>query len=159
MAHEDRLIDYLSKEIETQSNNLMAFRERINFAVFVGPFVLLGATLYGKGLPHVHWSGFTRRAWIGLVLSSLFVILSYLTLGSVCCLIEIHIWNQCNKWRKRIAEISSGLTRGFTPEELEFKEKLRLAYKWVYLAMLVAFVSAMTVVLILWSNTPVTPGS
>jgi hypothetical protein len=157
MAHEDKLIDYLSKEIETQSNNLMAFRERINFAVFIGPFVLLGATLYGKGLPHVNWGGVTRKAWIGLVLSSLGVILSYLTLGSVCCLIEIHIWRQCNKWRERIAEISSGLIRGFTPKELEFKEKLKMAYVWVYLAMLIAFGSAMTLVLILWSNTPVAP--
>jgi len=54
MAHEEKLIDYLSKEIETQTNSLMAFRERVNFAVFIGPFVLLGATLYGKGIPRIN---------------------------------------------------------------------------------------------------------
>lgn len=154
MAHEDKLIEYLSKEIETQSNNLMTFRERINFAVFIGPFVLLGATLYGKGLPHVNWQGIPRGNWIVIVVSSLGVILSYLTLGSVCCLIEIHIWNQCNRWRERIAEISSGLVWGFTPEKLEFKHRLKVAYRWVYLAMIVAFVSAMVLVLVLWANTP-----
>jgi len=149
MAHEDKLIDYLSKEIETQTNNLMAFRERINFAVFIGPFVLLGATLYGKGLPHVNWGAVTRTAWVALVLSSLGVILSYLTMGSVCCLIERHIWKQCNKWRERIAQISSGDNKGLTPQDLEFEEHLKRGYVWVYLAMSVAFVSAITLALIL----------
>jgi len=30
MAHEAELIEYLSKEIETHTNNLMTFRARIN---------------------------------------------------------------------------------------------------------------------------------
>src|SRR5690349_24087169 len=105
MAHEEKLIEYLSKEIETQTNNLMSFRERINFAVFIGPFVLLGATLYGKGLSHVNWAGMSLVAWIVLAISFVGVILSYLTMGVACSLIEVHIWQQCNKWRERIAEI------------------------------------------------------
>jgi hypothetical protein len=149
MAQEPKLVDYLSKEIETQTKNLMTFRERINFAVFIGPFVLLGATLYGKGIPHINWGGVTSKAWIGLILSFLGVILSYLTMGIACSLIEVHIWDQCNKWRARIAEISSGHDRGFTPKQLEFHQRLRRGYLWVYGAMIVAFGSAITLVLIL----------
>ncbi len=153
MAQEDKLIDYLSKEIETQTNNLMAFRERINFAVFLGPFVLLGATLYGRGFPTVHWSQVTVKAWFGIALSFLGVILSYLTMGIVCSLIEVHIWDQCNKWRERIAEISSGHNTGFTPKQLNFDHDLKRGYRWVYLAMVIAFGSAITLVLILQAYT------
>jgi hypothetical protein len=45
MTHEDALIDHLSREIETHTKNMMTFRARINFAVFVGPFVLLGSIM------------------------------------------------------------------------------------------------------------------
>jgi hypothetical protein len=149
MALEEKLIEYLSKEIETHTNSLMTFRERINFAVFIGPFVLLGATLYGKGLPHVRWGEVTRYAWIGMVLSFLGVILSYIAMGIACSLIEEHIWGHCNKWRARIAEISRGHNQGFTLEDLCFKERLRRGYLWVYLTMSVAFASAIALVLIL----------
>jgi len=153
MAHEDKLIDYLSKEIETQTNNLMAFRERINFAVFIGPFVLLGATLYGKGIPHVRWAEVTRKVWIGIGLSFVGVVLSYLTMGIACSLIEVHIWKQCNKWRERIAEISCGHNKGFTLEQLAFEHRIKRGYLWVYLAMVIAFGSAITLVLTLQAYT------
>lgn len=150
MANEDKLIDYLSKEIETQSKNLMAFRERINFAVFIGPFVLLGALLYGRGIiPRINWVGLTRAAWIGFVLGLLFAILSYLTLGIACSRIEKHMWDQCNIWRKRIAEISSGHQQAFTFEDLQFEEALVIGYVLVYSAMVIEFGSAIAVVLIL----------
>jgi len=153
MAQEDKLIDYLSKEIETQTNNLMAFRERINFAVFVGPFVLLGATLYGKGLPNVHWSEITFKAGVGIALSFVALILSYLAMGKACSLIEVHIWNQCNNWRERIAEISSGHNTGFTLDQLKFEHRIERGYLWVYFTMVIAFGSAIILVLILQAYT------
>jgi len=152
MEHEEKLIDYLSKEIETQTNNLMAFRERINFAVFIGPFVLLGATLYGKGIPRLHLSALDLTARVELVLTFVGVILSYLTMGIACSLIEVHIWEQCNKWRARIAEISCGRETGCTLEELEFKERLKRGYRTVYGAMIVAFGCAIALVLILQAH-------
>jgi hypothetical protein len=153
MAHEEKLIEYLSKEIETQTNNLMTFRERINFAVFIGPFVLLGATLYGKGIPHIHWGELTFKAGIGLALSFVGVILSYLTMGVACSLIEVHIWKQCNVWRSLIAEISQGHTTGLTADQLKFEERLQRGYRWVYSAMIIAFGSAISLVLILQAYT------
>jgi hypothetical protein len=153
MAHEKKVIEYLSKEIETQTNNLMTFRERINFAVFIGPFVLLGATLYGKGIPRIHFGDLSPTAGVGLVLSFIGVILSYLTMGIACSLIERHIWEQCNRWRALIAEISRGHDTGFTLKELEFEQGIKRGYLVVYSAMIVAFGCAITLALILQANT------
>lgn len=152
MAHEEKVIEYLTREIETQTANLMTFRQRINFAVFIGPFVLLGATLYGKGIPRVHLGAMNRLALALLVISFVGIILSYLTMGIACAYIERHMWNQCNKWRDRIAQISRGHNTGFTLKELNFHEYLKYGYLWVYGAMIVAFVCATTLVLILQAH-------
>lgn len=155
MAQEEKMIDYLSKEIETQSKNLMTFRERINFALFVGPFLLLGAALYGgKDLPRINWGTLPLTVWIILVLCSLGVILSYLTMGIACSLVEVHMWKQCNVWRGLISQISRGNKNGFTLGELGFEERVRRGYHWVYGAMITAFVSAITLILTLQAHVP-----
>jgi hypothetical protein len=135
MAHEDKLIDYLSKEIETQTNNLMTFRARINLAVFVGPFVLMGSLVIRNDIPRgIHlWS-------VKTLLPATVLALIYLTLGWVCGSIEIQIWKKCNEWRKLIAELSSGDTRTVSADQLEFPHRLRMAYLVVYSAMILAFV-------------------
>jgi len=135
MAQEDKLIDYLSKEIETQTNNLMTFRARINLAVFVGPFVLMGSLVFRNDIPRgIHlWS-------LKTLIPATVLALIYLTLGWVCCSIETQIWRQCNIWRKLIAEFSSG-NGSVKPDRLEFGyPKLRLAYLIVYSTMILAFV-------------------
>lgn len=149
MLNEDKLIDYLTKEIETQSKNLMAFRERINFAVFVGPFVLLGAMLYGGIIPRINFGGLTGNAKIGLAVCLFFALLCYLFMGIACLQIEKHMWDQCNIWRERIAEICSGRNEPFTIKDLGFKEHLTRGYLLVYLVLIIAFASAISVVLIL----------
>jgi len=148
MEYGEKLIDYLSKEIETQSKNLMAFRERINFTVFVGPFVLLGAMLYG-GILRLNWGGLPLSAKLGFGSSLLLALLSYLTMGIACSKIEKHMWDQCNIWRARIADISSGSKKAFTLDDLRFEERLNRGYLLVYIAMVIAFVSAIALVLIL----------
>src|SRR5881227_2227157 len=112
MAHEAELIDYLSKEIETQTNNLMTFRARINLAVFVGPFVLMGSLVFRNDIPRgIHlWSAKT-------LIPATLLALIYLTMGWVCCSIETQIWRQCNIWRKLIAELSSSETSKVTPDQ------------------------------------------
>ena len=136
MKYEDKLIDYLSKEIETHTNNLMTFRARINLAVFVGPFLLMGSLVFRTDIPRgIHlWSA--RTLIPAIVLGFI-----YLTLGWVCCSIELQIWRQCEEWRTLIADLSSGYVLNVTPHQLHFKtNKLRLAYMVVYSAMILAFV-------------------
>src|SRR5712692_5849524 len=134
MAQEDKLIDYLSKEIETQTNNLMTFRARINLAVFVGPFVLMGSLVFRNDIPRgIHlWS-------IKTLIPATVLALIYITLGWVCCSIETQIWRKCNIWRKLIAELSSGIRSSVTADQLDFGHpKLRRAYLVVYSAMILA---------------------
>jgi hypothetical protein len=135
MAQEDKLIDYLSKEIETQTNNLMTFRARINLAVFVGPFVLMASLVFRNDIPRgIHlWSAKT-------LIPATVLALIYLTLGWVCCSIEIQIWKQCNVWRRLIAELGSGNLKTVSGDKLLFTHKLRMAYLVVYSAMILAFV-------------------
>ena len=151
---DDKMIEYLSKEIETHTNSLMTFRERINFAVFIGPFALLGATLYATGFLHVNWDGITPKGWFGICFSLVAVSLCYLAMGVACYRIEAHIWDQCNKWRERIAEISRGDRQGFARGELEFEHYLRMGYLFVYIVMILASGSAILLVLILAAHTP-----
>ena len=135
MAQEDKLIDYLSKEIETHTNNLMTFRARINLSVFIGPFALVAALLFRNDIPRGInlWSAKTLIA--GTLLA-----LIYLTLGWVCCSIEAQIWRKCNEWRQLIAGLSSGNITSVKPSELRIKDnKLRRAYLVVYSLMIVAF--------------------
>ena len=135
MAQEDKLIDYLSKEIETHTNNLMTFRARINLSVFIGPFALVAALLFRNDIPRGInlWSAKTLIA--GTLLA-----LIYLTLGWVCCSIEVQIWRKCNEWRQLIAGLSSGNITSVKPSELRIKDnKLRRAYLVVYSLMIVAF--------------------
>jgi uncharacterized membrane protein len=55
------VVQHLSKEIETITNNMMAFRTRIGFGLLVGPFLLLGSLIVAaKGQPiatNLKWYG------------------------------------------------------------------------------------------------------
>jgi hypothetical protein len=141
MPHEDKLIEYLSKEIEIQSSNIMTFRTRANLPVFLGPFVLLGSVVASKGVP----SGITVNGWTYFYFAGL--ALSYVAMGVSAAGIESQIWNQCNKWRGLIANATSQSPVGVTKEDLKFDNKLNRGYLVVYLAMLGAFVFALLIVL------------
>lgn len=45
MSCNEKMIEYLSKEIETLTTNIMLFRSRIAFSIWVGPYVLLGSII------------------------------------------------------------------------------------------------------------------
>ena len=140
MQLEDKLIEHLSKEIETQTNNLMTFRTRVSFAALIGPFFLLGSLIVAaRRLPKAN------NQWLiagGLLL----MILSYLTLGWAASSIERHAWRQCNIWRGFIAEIFCDNRKNITAEKLKFNEKLRLGYLVSYGAMALAFGSALLII-------------
>lgn len=134
MTYDDKLIEHLSKKIETLTNNLMIFRTRCNFAVFVGPFVLLGSVLIAtKGNLH----GLSIDLWI--IVSSVGLVLSYATMGIACSSIEAHMWKQCNQWRRLIALITSGESAKIGEQELEFRQRILKGYLITYAAMIVAF--------------------
>jgi hypothetical protein len=141
MKYEDKLIEHLSREIETLTNNIMTFRAHVNFAVFVGPFVLLGSLIVGaKGIPRgINVDGRTFAAFLALFSS-------YILMACVCAAIERQMWKRCNILRGTIRKIVSNESDKVTAAELNFPEAVRLGYTLVYVAMIVAFGSAAWIV-------------
>jgi hypothetical protein len=137
MSFEKELIEYLSKEIETHTNNLMTFRSRISFAGLFGPFLLLGSVLVAtKHIPG-QVAPVSGNKWI---VAGSGLVLSYVALAWAGAAVEKHVWRQCNVWRGLIAQLSQGERVSLTENELKFKERLRLGYVFCFVAMSLAFV-------------------
>jgi hypothetical protein len=118
------LLQHLSKEIETTSNNMMVFRTRIGFGLLVGPFLLLGSLIVGaKGQPvatHLRWYA---------VPAIVVVFGCYLVIAYIASEIEAHALEQCNRWR----EIIGGLCKK-PPMEIDstkLKSKLLWRVEWL----------------------------
>jgi hypothetical protein len=141
MLYEDKVIEHLSDEIKTHTRNMMLFRARINFAVFVGPFVLLGSLMVGaKGVPRS-----ISMDWL-TILAVIILAMSYILMASMCAAIERQMWRRCNIWRRVITKIILKRSDEITDDELLFPERVRTGYAMVYIAMIVAFVCAARIV-------------
>jgi hypothetical protein len=138
---DEKLIEYLSKEIETHTNSMVAFRARGHFSLFVGPFAILGALLVTDRAFVLPATADLSAIWplIGLVAG-------YMGLGWMSFAIEEHVWNQCNRWRSLIADVRAGGAEAVTFDKLVFRHRLPRAYALSWLAMFFAFVSSLLVV-------------
>ena len=132
---------YLSKEIETTSNNAMVFRSRIAFAVFFGPFLILGSFVVAtKGLPLS--LNLDRWAWLFLVIGcGCFVTLAY-----ICSRVEKEAWRQCNKWRELIARLHDKPSPQINEENQWEERGLKLIYIAAYCLLLVTFICAIIII-------------
>ncbi len=141
------VIEYLSKEIETTTTNMMLFRSKIAFAVFLGPFLLLLAVVAN-----------TKGANISLKLGtvSTFIIagiwgLCFLVLGYMNARIERQAWLQCNKWRQLIAEIHNDPSASIEVADLqdnlyENKWRSKGAYVLAYAVLLTSFTMSIMII-------------
>lgn len=113
------VIQHLSKEIETTNNNMMAFRTRIGFGMFVGPFVLLGSFIVAaKGQP-VSFT-LTSRGKVALVVD----VVCFLGIAYIASQIEAQSLKQCDRWRTLIADLSR------TPPPEMDRAKLTVHLNW-----------------------------
>ena len=137
MAWESEIIKHLTKEIETQINNMMLFRSRVSLSIYLGPFFILGSYVVAKDGNLVR-PDLTCFFWGWLAV----LVLCYITLGIIGGLIERHSWLQCNKWRELIVELQSENPPNLKGDQrLTFPEKLRLGYFLVYFLMIFSFLS------------------
>ncbi len=123
MQFEKEVLEHLSKEIVTNTKQMMTFRSRIAFTPWIGPLVIIGAYLVGtKERPATpHWDK------TGIILLAVGTFL-FIGMGWVLAEVERHTWDQCNKWRELIARIHAGLQEPLRPEELRFEHYIRLGY-------------------------------
>ncbi len=134
-AYEKELLDHLSKEILSQSDHIMAFRTKVSFIVWLGPFIVVGAILVAtKQVPTSFNPG--HLGWACIILAAAF----YFVLEEVLASIEIHMWDQGNKWRTLVVQINAGLSKPPSAEELEFKHDLNRGYRWVASVILMIFI-------------------
>lgn len=134
IEHRDRLIEHLSKEIATHTKNMMTFRAKINFAVFVGPFVILGSLMVSaKGVPRS--ITFDKRTTVAAIL----LLMSYILMACTCAAIERQMWRKCNEWRSVILRLVTNSSEKLKKEDLDFPESVRLGYWLVYVAIIIAF--------------------
>ncbi|HKB64672.1 MAG TPA: hypothetical protein VKC61_02375 [Pyrinomonadaceae bacterium] len=143
------VIEYLSNEIQTTTTNMMVYRSKIAFAVFLGPFLLLVAVVANAQNLKVSFDP-NRTAVIGLGLGwcACFLILAYMNAR-----IEQQAWRQCNKWRETISQIHNSpgaaiSVEAFSDDLYEDQGRTRINYVIAYLVLLISFILS---ILILFS--------
>ena len=106
----------LSKEIETTTTNMMAFRTKVGFGMFVGPFLLLGSFIVGaKGQP----VSFNLNRY---VLGALIVdVVCFLGIAYIAAQIEAQALKQCNKWRGLIGSLRRNPSVEIDSSQLELE--------------------------------------
>jgi hypothetical protein len=146
------VIEYLSKEIETTTTNMMVYRTKIAFVFFLGPFIILIAVVT-KGVT------FSLRLDSIAIVAIFFNFLCFLTLAYMNARVERQAWLQCNKWRGVIAKLhnnpSIDLTRddlydklyGDDPDDGLFdKWTSQLAYIATYAVLVVSFIMSIVII-------------
>lgn len=141
-AVRDELVKYLSGEIETHSQYLLTFRSRIAFAVFIGPFVILGSFLIATKPTAINYWG-TPQVTFGALAGLLFLVLGFY--GSR---IDQHGNDQCNRWRRALIKVSKGQALDVT--DLEIKDPVWWPYLIGFLVVLLLFVCTGGLVLALF---------
>jgi hypothetical protein len=134
------VIQYLSKEIETTTNNMMAFRTKVSFTLLFGPFVILGV-IASKGLVislQMDWV-----AWIAVGGDAI----CFLALAFIYSIIEQHAWDKCNDWRLLIADLHKNPALALEPTKLELKYRARILYILIYSLLFLSFLAA-TIILV-----------
>lgn len=141
------VIAHLSKEIETSTTNIMAYRSKIAFAVFLGPFLLLLAVVANtKGL-----SISLNLGWVTTVVIGTIWCLCFLTLALLSVRIELQAWRQCNKWRQIIAQLHNDPSARIKTEDLcddlyNRVKKTQIVYVFAYAVLLTSFLLSLIVI-------------
>jgi hypothetical protein len=145
MAHEKEVIEHLSSEITASIQKMGELRSKTNLAIFIGPYVLLGALFFRKdSLPAL--GQLPPSVWIALVV--LFV--CFMGIGLLMAKVEQHDWKHCNECRKIINSLhKSGESVEYNLENIIFKEQLIAVYMLAYFLLSVSFGSAIFLISIL----------
>ena len=94
----NKLIEHMSKEIETLSTSALTFRTKSAFTIWIGPYFILGSVIVATKAKFKFT--ISNLELIGI---SLFVI--YVLLGGITGWIERHYWKRCNELRKGIIQL------------------------------------------------------
>jgi len=135
----EKIIEHITKEIEVITNNIISFRLKNAFTVWIGPFILLGSLILSKNI-HVDYDKIQDVIGLIATLPLLFIIM-----GVMGGLIEQQSWAQCEKLRRAISEITT--RDDINSEELyslisfnNLNRHALIAYTIVFILLLTIFV-------------------
>ena len=137
----EKLIEHLSKDIETLTTNLMTFPTRIAFTIYTGPFLILSAVIVAsKAEFSINLDNPTE-----LFISVGVAVFCYLGLGFAGATIEQQGWEQCNDWRRAIIMLTDDNRDPQEVEELilykDIESKIHQGYLVVFFLFVVAALS------------------
>ena len=139
----EKLIEHLSKEIQTVTETTMTFRTRIAFFVWIGPFLILSSIVVGtKGLFRVDLHDF----WFQLAMAAFSI--SYIGLGVLGWLIEHGAWKRCDVLRRKIIEYAKlESVNSIKPEDKDIlhpdmTKRVGYGYLCAFICLLIGFLSA-----------------
>jgi hypothetical protein len=135
------VVQHLTKEIETQINNVTVWRSRVSLSVFLGPFIILGSLIVGLKGSHISWN----KDWHS-VLAIIVICACFILLGLMSAVVDDHVWDQCNKWRGIIARLQKDPNSTVEEEDLLFHHKVKSTYIATYSILLLSFLSAVVIV-------------
>jgi len=131
----------LSKEIETTMTSIMAFRTRVGFGMFVGPFLLLGSFIVGaKGQP-VSFN-LTLSGKIAIVVD----LACFLLIGLIAAKIEGQAYDRCNKWRKLILRLRNDPKAEVHDAELVVRHQAYFGYLAGFFLLFVSVIAAVFII-------------
>jgi len=137
----DKLIEHLSKEIQTVTETTMSFRTRIAFIAWIGPFVILSSIVVGtKGVFRVDL--YDIIFWCALVVFCL----SYVGLAILGGRIEKGASERCDALRQKLIEYaklpSADSIRVKDIDYTVMTNNVGRAYGWSFGVILLGFLSA-----------------
>ena len=137
----------LSKEIETTMTSIIAFRTRIGFGMFVGPFLFLGSFIVGaKGQPVSIGQSVSFNLSLAGKIATGVVFACFLTTGFLAAKIEEHAFDQCNAWRKLILRLRNDPSAPIAESELHVKAKPYWGYLGSFALVFVSIVAAIFII-------------
>jgi hypothetical protein len=146
------VIEYLSKEIETTTTNMMVYRTKIAFVFFLGPFIILIAVVT-KGVT------FSLRLDSIAIVAIVVNFLCFLILAYMNARVERQAWLQCNQWREIIAKLHNNpsivlerddlfdkLYGDLPSDPLSKKWKSQVTYIATYAVLVVSFIMSIIII-------------
>ena len=148
------LVTHLSREIETHSKLMMDWRARASFYWLLGPFVVIGSmSIATRQIPRIE--NLDGTGWVAAVVAAgCFLGMAYL--GAI---MEEHLWEQCNIWRRTIVKLTTIDTVAITEADFAIKQRVVPGYMIAHVLLLVAFLASIALASRLVAVGPDTPGS
>jgi hypothetical protein len=135
------LIHILSEEINSNTKLVYAFRNRVSFAAWIGPFIVLGSFIVatGKALP------LQVTNWWGVGIALFFIVFCYLALMPyIGAGIERQVWEQCDRLRAMIVHLYNN--PNYRPDLRDYEDRIRQSVtKGYYAAVVPIMVCAVAV--------------